>query len=600
LFFLLSFTSLGSAIAQEKTHALSIHGDVKYGSDFKHFGYVNPVAPKGGTLKLSASGTFDTLNRFILKGVPAAGLGLIHETLLTSSSDEAFSEYGLVAKDMVLSNDRSFIDFTLHQSARWHDGEPITADDVIWTFETLKEKGNPFYKSYYKDIKEVTSKNTHHVRFSFTDTKNRELPLIIGQLPVLPKHYWTKNNHDFSKTTLSPPLGSGPYKIKDIQPGRSITYERVKDWWGKDLPVNKGRYNFDEIRFDYYRDNSVSIQAFLAGDYDARQENTAKTWATSYVSPMIKNGKIILSEIPNQLPTGMQGFIFNTRRPVFKDINVRKAVNYAFDFEWSNKQFAYDAYTRTRSYFSNSQLASSGIPKGKERDILLSFKDQLPEELFTQPFSLPRTDGSGNNRSNLRKAIKILDSAGWKMNHNKIREKDGVLLSFEVIVNNPAFERWFNPFVQNLKRIGVEAKLRVLDTAQYQNRLTEFDFDMTVGVFPQSNSPGNEQRDFWHSSRVNLSGSLNTIGVNDPVIDDLIEKIILSQTRDDLIANTRALDRVLLWGHYVIPNWHINVWRIAYWNKFGIPENTAPYSLGMIDTWWYDQNHNHDQQPAIR
>ena len=576
------------SIPYVKSHALSLYGDLKYGPDFTHFDYVNPDAPKGGTLKLSAIGTFDSTNPFILKGVPAAGSTMIYQTLLESSADEEFSEYASLAREVHLAKDRSFVEFIMREEAKWDDGEPLTAHDVVWSFHILKEKGNPFYGAYYAAVKSVEAKSDYVVRFTFSDETNRELPLIVGQLPILPKHYW--DGKDFSKTTLEKPLGSGPYRIKSIEAGAHITYERVKDWWAADLPINVGRYNFDEIRYSYFRDASVALQAFLSGDIDARQENTAKSWATSYVGEAVKDGRIVLEEIDNSLPTGMQAFIFNIRRPIFQDRAVRDAINYAFDFEWSNKQFAYGAYARTISYFSNSELASYGTPQGRELEILEQFRGQVPDEVFEQEYIPPSTDGSGNNRIQLRTAMKILDDAGWALGDDKIRQKDGVRLSFEVIVNNPAFERWFSPFVQNLKRVGIEATLRVLDTAQYTARMDNFDYDMTVHVFGQSNSPGNEQKDYWHSSKVDQVGSRNKIGISDPVIDELVEMVIAAPDRDELVARTRALDRVLLSGRYVVPNWYISVWRVAYWDtRLDMPEVIAPYSLGISDRWWSKQ-----------
>ncbi len=576
------------SIPYVKSHALSLYGDLKYGPDFTHFDYVNPDAPKGGTLKLSAIGTFDSTNPFILKGVPAAGSTMIYQTLLESSADEEFSEYASLAREVHLAKDRSFVEFIMREEAKWDDGEPLTAHDVVWSFHILKEKGNPFYGAYYAAVKSVEAKSDYVVRFTFSDETNRELPLIVGQLPILPKHYW--DGKDFSKTTLEKPLGSGPYRIKSLEAGAHITYERVKDWWAADLPINVGRYNFDEIRYSYFRDASVALQAFLSGDIDARQENTAKSWATSYVGEAVKDGRIVLEEIDNSLPTGMQAFIFNIRRPIFQDRAVRDAINYAFDFEWSNKQFAYGAYARTISYFSNSELASYGTPQGRELEILEQFRGQVPDEVFEQEYIPPSTDGSGNNRIQLRTAMKILDDAGWALGDDKIRQKDGVRLSFEVIVNNPAFERWFSPFVQNLKRVGIEATLRVLDTAQYTARMDNFDYDMTVHVFGQSNSPGNEQKDYWHSSKVDQVGSRNKIGISDPVIDELVEMVIAAPDRDELVARTRALDRVLLSGRYVVPNWYISVWRVAYWDtRLDMPEVIAPYSLGISDRWWSKQ-----------
>lgn len=584
LAFLIFFTTPSMA---QPVHGLAMHGDLKYPADFKHFDYVNPDAPKGGILKEHSVGTFDTLNGFILKGVPADNLGLIYETLMAQSDDEPFSEYGRIAKTVEVAADNSSITFNLHEEAKFHDGTPITPEDVIWTFETLKTKGLPFYRAYYGDVDTVTKTGDHQVTFHFSTTENKELPLIIGQLPVLPKHYWA--DKDFGATTLTPPLGSGPYKVKSVDVGKQITFERVADYWGKDLPVNKGMYNFDTIQVDYYRDATVAVEALLAGEYDYRQENIAKTWATTYQdSDVVKSGKIKMEEIAHERPAGMQAFIMNVRRPVFQDIAVRRAINLAFDFEWANKQFAYGAYTRTNSYFMNSELASSGKPKDLELELLTPFKDQLPAEVFTEEFKIPKTDGSGNNRKQLKEAIKLLDDAGYTIGADGIRidPKTRQPLSFEIIDNQPAFERWTLPLIQNLKKIGIEASFRVIDTSQYQNRILDHDYDMTVQVIPQSLSPGNEQREYWDSDKAGLKGSKNWIGVQDPVVDALVNKIINANSREMLVAATHALDRVLLWHYYVIPQWHLNSWRLVYWDKFGRPKKTAPYDLNLSKTWW--------------
>lgn len=570
-----------------QSYGVAMHGDLKYPADFTHFDYVNPDAPKGGTYTYAVVGTFDSLAGFITKGVEASGLGLIYQSLMSASADESFSKYGEVAKTITIAPDNKSVTFAIDERARWHDGKPLTPEDVKWTFHTLIEKGTPFFKAYYGDVERVEISG-NDVTFIFKTGDNRELPLILGDLPVLPKHYWTAGGREFGKTTLVPPLGSGPYKITHVDAGRSVTYERVKDWWAADLPVNKGRYNFDKIVVQYYRDATVALEALFAGEYDAREENIAKVWATGYGNDIVKSGRVVMEEIVNQNPVGMQAFMMNSRRPYFADREVRRAMQLVFDFEWSNKQFAHDAYKRTNSYFENSELASSGIPQGRELEILSAYKDQLPPELFTTPYTNPVTDGSGNNRANLRRAIKILEDAGYKLGSDGIRvhEKTGVRLSLEIIERQPEFERWVLPIIQNLKRIGVEAKFRVVDTSQYIERLTNFDFDMTVLGIPQSSSPGNEQVEFWHSSKADIPGSRNYLGVKDPVVDDLVNKIVNAKDRDDLIYHTRALDRVLLWGYYVIPQFHINIWRVAHWDKFGKPETQAPYALGITDTWW--------------
>ena len=598
LFLTLFFTAMPvvSALAQDDRiprHGIAMHGDVKYGANFSHFDYVNPDAPKGGTLKNATIGTFDSLNPYIVKGTPAAGLrflgaDFVTESLMEQSHDEPFSMYGLIAESIELPDDRSWVAFTLNPKAKWHDGKAITADDVIWTFDTLMEKGSPFFKAYYGDVKDVVATSSARVQFTFKHNDNAELPLILSQLPVLPKHYWTSDGREFGKTTLEPPLGSGPYTISNIDAGRSITYQRAENWWGKDLPINKGRYNFDKITYDYYRDNNVSLEAFLSANFDVRLENTAKLWKNSYNTDAVKNGFLIKKEIQHGRPAGMQGFVMNIRRPLFEDIAVRKALAYAFDFEWSNKQFAFGEYVRTNSFFANSPLASSGLPQGRELEILTQYQGQVPDAVFTTIYQPPTTDGSGKSRKNLRTAMKMLDDAGYILGQDGVRiHKDsGQRLTFEIIESNPIFERWVLPFIQNLKKIGVEANFRVVDPAQYQNRMNDFDFDMTITSFGQSQSPGNEQRDFWSSAKADLSGSRNYIGIKDPVIDELIEGVINAPSRQELEYRTRALDRVLLHSHYVIPQWHYNKWRIAYWSDLQHPETLSPITPGISDTWW--------------
>lgn len=585
-------SSAGAEIAAAEppppVHALAMHGDPKYPVDFTHFEYTNPDAPKGGTLHLAAMGTFDNLNPFILKGVAAPGSDLPFLTLLTNSSDEAFTEYGMLAQSIEMPEDRGQVTFNLYPEARWHDGQPLTADDVVWTFNTLMEKGHPFYKAYYANVKEVTAEGKHRVTFKFNMTGNRELPLIMGQMPVLPKHAFA--GKDFAETTLQPIVGSGPYKIKSVKDGSRITYERVKDWWAKDLPVVKGQYNFDGIVYDLFRDETVLLQALFSGNYDVRVENIAKAWNEEYDNQRaVKEGWIKREEIPHSLPAGMQGFAFNIRRDIFKDPQVRAALNYAFDFEWSNKKFAGGKYKRTDSYFENSELAAEGLPTGQELEILEPFRAQLPETVFTEVYKNPVTNGSGHDvRRNLATAKDMLVKAGWQVGKTGTLEKDGKPFKFEILLNSDSFLRWIGPMIENLKRLGVEASVRVVDTAQYQNRMDTFDFDMVVATFGQSLSPGNEQRDFWGSEKADVNGSRNIIGIKSPVVDALIDKIIVAPDRETLIATSRALDRVLLSGHYVIPNWHINYHRVAYWNKFGHPAVAPKYALGITNTWWYD------------
>jgi len=517
--------------------------------------------------------------------VAAAGLGETHDTLMAGAQDEPFSQYGLVAETIEAPADRSWVAFTLRAEARFHDGSPITVDDVIWTFDTLKAKGQPFYRAYYAQVTKAEKVGDRKVRFSFGTGENRELPLIVGQLPVLSKAYWAK--HDFEKTTVEPPLGSGAYRIESVDPGRSIVYRRVKDYWGAKLPVNAGRDNFDTIRFDYYRDTSVALEAFKAGEYDFRQENVARNWATAYGVPAVTAGLIKREEIKHQIPTGMQGYFYNTRRGAFQDARVRRALAYAFDFEWTNKSLFYGAYTRTRSFFSNSELASSGLPGSDELRVLEPFRGKVPEEVFTKEYQPPATDGSGNIRAGLGEALALLRDAGWTIKGQKLTNARGEPLAFEILIDDPTWERITLPFAKNLERLGATARVRTVDRAQYQKRVEEFDFDVTVEVRGQSLSPGNEQRDFWSSESARTRGSQNVAGIADPVVDKLIDLVIAAPDRPGLIARTRALDRVLLWGHYVVPHWHIQAFRVAYWDKFSRPTTSPRYALGF-DTWWVD------------
>ncbi len=568
-------------------HALAMHGEPKYGPGFQHFDYVNPDAPKGGTVRFYTIGTFDSFNPFILKGTPAAGAGSAFETLMTGSADEAFTAYGLIAESAEVPDDRSWVAFNLRPEARWHDGKPITVEDVIFSFEILKEKGHPYYRAYYANVAKAEKVGERKVKFTFSGGVNRELPLIVGQLTILPKHYW--ETRDFGATTLEPPLGSGPYRIESFDTGRSVTVVRVEDYWGKDLPVNRGQENWGRIRYEYFGDETVALEAFKAGAYDFRQESNSKLWATAYDFPAVKDGRVVKELIPNENPNGMQGFAFNTRREIFKDRRVRQAIGQAFDFEWSNQTLFYGQYTRSESYFSNSELASSGLPEGEELAILERYRGLVPDEVFTEEYHAPSTDGSGNNRANLREAARLLKEAGWVVKDGRlVNEATAKPFEFEILLVSPAFERVTQPFARNLERLGIEARIRTVDTAQYQNRMDQYDFDVTVESFGQSLSPGNEQRDFWTSASADIPGGRNTIGVKDPAIDELVGLVIEAPDRDSLVARARALDRVLLWGHYVVPNWHIQAYRVASWNMFSRPAVTPKYSLGL-NTWWIDR-----------
>ena len=582
-------TAMAEAPVTVKTvHALSLVGEPEYGPDFTHFDFANPDAPKGGQARMSTVGAFDSLNPFIIAGVPAGLVGaLVYEPLLADSIGEMSAEYALLAESITYPSDFSWVEFTLNEKARWHDGKPVTVEDVIFSFNLLTTKGSPRFIFYYGNVIEAEKTGDRTIKFTFDQAGNRELPLIMGQLPILPKHYW--EDRDFERPSLDIPLGSGPYKVVDVKPGRSVTIERVEDYWGKDLPLNVGMHNFDRITLEYFLDQTVALEGFKRNAYDFRSENTAKRWATEYDFPAIKDGRVIQEVMKHERPTGMQAFVFNTRRAKFKDPKVREAIAYAYDFEWTNKTLFYGQYARTESYFSNSELASSGLPSEVELAVLEPFKDQVPEAVFTLPYKAPKSDGSGNNRGNLRTAAMLLRDAGWVAQKGILTHKDsGETLSFEILLVSPDFERIVLPFVDSLKRLGIDASVRVVDVAQYQARVDNFDFDMIVDAIGQSTSPGNEQRDFWGSQTANEPGSRNRIGVNDPVVDALIEKIIFAPDRQSLVTATRALDRVLLHSHYVIPQHHTRDFRLAYWNKFGRPEMMPKVHHGFPHIWWID------------
>jgi microcin C transport system substrate-binding protein len=576
----------GLALAGPK-HAQTLYDEPpKYPANFNHFDYVNPDAPKGGTLRQAGFGGFDSLNPFINKGVPADDIGMIYDTLTRHGLDEPFTEYGLLAEKIEKAPDNAWVRFYLRPEARFHDGQPVTAEDVKFSFDTLMSKGAPMYRGYYADVEKVEVEGPRRVRFVFKQAGNRELPLIVGQLPILPKHWWAER--DFSKGNLDIPLGSGPYKVANVQAGRSIRYERVKDWWGKDLPVNRGFYNFDILQTDYYRDNTVALEALKAGQFDYWLETSAKNWATAYNTEAVANGQLVKEEIANHNPTGMQGFVFNTRRPLFNDRRVREALGLLFDFEWANRQLFNGAYTRTRSYFDNSELASIGLPSADELKLLEPLREQIPTQVFNDEYHPSVTDGSGIIREQQRRAYQLLQEAGWRIDGDQMLDSTGKPVSFEFLLAQTEFERVLLPYKRNLADLGIELVIRRVDVSQYINRLRSRDYDLIVGGFGQSNSPGNEQREYWHSSSADNPGSRNFIGLKDPAVDKLVDGLINADSRQSLIAHTRALDRVLLWGYYVVPNWHIKTWRVAYWNRFEHPKVTPQYDIGL-HTWWARQ-----------
>lgn len=542
-------------------------------------------ARRGGTLRLAAIGSYDTLNPYTLKGDSAAGLDMVFEPLMRDSLTQPDIKYAWIAKDIQVDLPSKQVTFTLDPRAHWADKTPISAADVVFTFNTLKTKGHPFYRSYMKDVQSAKADGASRVIFTLATDKNRELPFILAGLPVLPKKDW--DGRDFAATTLQKPLGSGPYQVAEISAPRRITYTRNDNWWAKDLPASQGKYNFDTITYDYYRDASVALQALFAGAYDMRAENIAKEWATAYNAKPVRDGLIKKVAIPNQIPAGMQSFVFNLRRAKFQDRRVRRALSLAFDFEWGNSHVAFNSYKRTESFFANSDLASSGLPSPDEIKLLEPYRDQLPPELFTSVYRAPSTDGSGLNRDNLRQAQDLLKEAGYESRGDQlVHSKTGKPLSFEILTTNDAFERWVLPYQRNLQKIGVSVNLRVVDPSIYQRRQDQFDYDMIIGAFPQSTSPGNEQRDFWSSAVADTPGSRNLIGLKNPAVDALVDKIIAARTREELLTACHALDRVLLWGYYVIPQWHIGAFRLAYWDRFGMPEQKFPYALPIVETWW--------------
>lgn len=567
-------------------HALTLYGEPpRYPAEFSHFDYVNPDAPKGGTLRLSGFGTFDSLNGFISRGTSADQLGLIYDTLTFHALDEPFTEYGLLAQSIEKAEDNTWVRFHLRPEARFHDGEQVKAQDVVFTFNTLLEKGAPFYRAYYADVREVVADDERTVTFHFHHGGNRELPLVLGQLPVLPAHYWAER--DFERNGLEPPLGSGPYRVANVRPGRSITYQRNPDYWAADLSAMRGFYNFDRVVVDYYRDTGVALEAFKAGQFDFNQEVSARNWATGYDSPALRDGRIVKEEIPNLNTQGMQGFVFNLRRPQFQDPKVRQAISLLFDFEWANSRLFHNAYKRSASFFENSELGADGLPSEAELRLLDPLREQLPPEVFEQAYVPPRTDGSGNIREQMRRAYALLQEAGYSIEDDKLVNADGEPLSFEFLLVQADFERVLLPFKRNLASLGIDMNLRRIDVSQYVNRLRSRDFDMVVSSFGQSNSPGNEQREYWHSSSADNPGSRNLMGISDPAIDVLVDGLIQADSREDLIAHTRALDRVLRSSHFLIPNFHTNVYRVAYWNKFAHPSTPPRYDIGLF-TWWVD------------
>jgi len=565
----------------EARHGLSAFGDLKYPQGFEHFDYVNPDAPKGGRLSMVGSGgtkTFDSFNNFILKGDRAQGLEYLFDSLMTRAMDEPDAVYGLVAESAEVAPDGKSVVFHLRPEAKFADGSPIAAGDIVFSFEMLKEKGRPEYALSLRDVTKAEALDARTVRYTFKGDLTRDLPLIVAELPVLSKAYYTQ--HPFDQTSLDPPLGSGPYAIAGFKPGTYVAYKRRPDYWAKDLPVNRGRFNFDELRYEYYRDRTLELEGLKSGTFDFREEFTSLDWATGYNVPSVKEGRLIRLTLPDERPSGAQGFFINTRREPFKDKRVREALDLAFDFEWSNKNLFFNSYKRTQSFFENSEMKATGLPGPAELKLLEPYRDRLAPEVFGEPYTPPVTDGSGRNRDNLRRAKELLDAAGYG--------KGGKVLNVEILSFESGFERIILPYVDNLKRIGVNASLRSVDPAQYERRMKAFDFDMSIERYGLRLTPGVELKSYWGSAAAGMDGSFNLAGIKDPVIDALTDKVVEAKSRGDLIAATRALDRVLRAGHYWVPQWYKASHSLAFWNKYSRPEVKPKYDPGVIDTWWFD------------
>ena len=587
LVLLVSSLIILSADKLEAAHGISIDGKLKYAADFNKFDYTSDQAQKGGHLVLHSLGSFDKMNPYTLKGEAPEGLSMfVFESLAIKSLDEPFAEYGLIARDIVLAEDKMSVVFTINKQAQFSDGSPVTCEDIKFSLETLKsDKANPRFHFYYKDIRDAEIIGPDRIRFNFV-RKNRELHMIAAELPVLSKKFYT--DHPFADPSLTPPLGSGPYIVAEFKAGKSITYKRNPNYWGADLPVRRNQFNYDKITIKYYKDQSVSLEAFKAHEFDFMQINVAKQWARDLQGTKFQSKQLIKEPLQHSNNLGMQGFVMNTRRELFQDRKVRQAIGLAFDFEWTNRSLFHDQYTRNNSYFSNSPLAALGLPQGLEREYLLPHQDQLPPEVFTTPLKAPMSANRTSLRKNLRKAQKLLNEAGWRVKDGHLTNRDGLVFEFEILLYSPFFVRVMEPYTKNLAKLGIKASIRQVDVAMYINRVKSFDFDMMVNVYGQSQSPGNEQVDNWHSSSADREGSGNLIGLKDKVIDDLVEKIVYAATQKELTAACKALDRALWYGYYVVPNWFIPYHRVSYWNKFVKPATSPKYYSPMdaLMTWW--------------
>ncbi len=580
---LLAVSSIGWAEVNT-SHALSMHADPKYPVDFQHFDYVNPNAPQGGTLQMHSIGTYDNFHRYASRGVAAVGSTSIYDTLMTRSEDESNVLYPLIAEKVEYPEDFSWVIFHINPEALHQDGRPITPEDVVFSFNTFMEDGVPQFRQYFKAVESVEALDRYRVKFSLSEG-SKEMVMSIADNTVLPKHYW--EGRDFSDPLTEVPLGSGAYTISDYKIGQYVVYKRLDDYWARDLPVNRGRYNFDHLRYDYYRDQNVAFEAFKAGGYDLHRENISKNWATLYTGPNFDEGYIVKEEIPHQIPQPMQAFVFNTQRSFFSDRRVREALTFALDFQWMNENLFYNQYSRTRSYFQNTKYAATGRPGSAERKILEPIRDQIPPEVFTKEYNPPETDGSGNIRPQIRQALRLLRQAGWQIKDRRlVNSRTGEAMEFELMLYSPSMERVAVPLQKNLERLGVVMNIRVVDTTQFTNRLRERDFDLISQGYSANYYPSSDLKIAWHSDYMDFT--YNTAGVQDPAVDYLIEGIEARQDDEEALLHWgRALDRVLTWNHYVIPQWHISKFRVAHWDKFSRPATRPKYSLG-VDTWWID------------
>jgi len=584
--------------AGEWQKSSSLIGPSKYPADFKHYDYINPDAPKGGTLNSVAIGSFDSLNPFVVRGTPAAGLavfggGILYDTLMEQSPDEPGTAHAMIAEAMRHPADFSAVTFRLNPKARWHDGEPITVEDVIWSFETLT-KLHPQWSAYYKNVTKAEKTGEREVTFTFDQANNRELPNIMGDLTVLPKHWWEATGadgkpRDIGEPSLEKPLGSGPYRVGRVSTGKSIEWERVPDYWGADNPTRVGRYNYDSIRYVYLRDANAAWEAFKKGGLDDwRLENISRRWAEGYDFPAVKNGQVIRKTIDNAQVQSMQAYVFNNRLPKFQDRRVRKALTLAYNFEEMNRTLFFGLYQRIDSYFDNSELSATGLPSERELKYLEPLKGQIPDEVFTEEFTLPVYGDAASTRNYLREALGLLKEAGYELKGTTLVDaKTGDPFTIEFLGNDPSDSRVLEPFARQLKRLGIQTNVRIVDTNQYIERMNNFDFEAVGMRYPgQSLSPGNEQRDFWSTVAADAPGSRNYAGIKNPAIDQLIDDIVYAPSRDDLVAATRALDRVMLWEYYVVPQWYKSEDWLAYWDKFGMPEKQPAYSGIDSFSWW--------------